>query len=682
MRQVLRRALGLPLSGGVPLQDTRVDHREGVHRGTGRTWKPSGALRPGRVRLMMVLGLMLTFAQPPSGAAAASGDLDQTFGRGGKVTTDLGLYPNGASDLAIQTDGKIVAAGEMVREDVDPRSVQDFALVRYHPDGTVDAGFGNNGVVTTDFGGMEYAPAIAIQTDGKIVVAGTVNSPCPCVGVAFALARYNSNGTLDTQFAGTGKVTTLVDGDSSARGVVIAPDGKIVAVGTTGNGDFALVRYQPGGTVDAGFGNGGKVITDFGIGGSRAEDIVIQDGKIVVAGSVSTFGTSYLDRPSLNFAVARYHSNGSLDTAFGVLGKVVTDFDGDDSGNSVAIQGDKIVVGGWSLQPGQERTESDFALARYNADGTLDDGLLNGGGFGTGGKVITDLGSTDELTGLVIQADRKIVAAGGSGEDFALTRYEPDGSVDGGFGTGGRVTTDFAGGEDFASGVVIQAGKIVLAGTSDGSFALARYLSDDGLDTVAPETTIMSGPPATTTDDTPTFEFTSTEAGSSFECRVDSLAFTPCTSPYTTQSLASGSHAFEVRATDPAGNIDATPATQSFTVEAPVELPALSIADTSAKEGNGGNKNIGFTVTLSRSSSDSVTVDWATANGSAATPEDYTGATGSLTFAAGELSKVVTVLVNGDRTRESNETFSVNLTSPTNATIADNQATGTIVNDD
>jgi uncharacterized delta-60 repeat protein len=631
--------------------------------------------------MTLVLGFMLTFAQPPSGASAASGDLDQTFGRGGKVTTDLGLYWNGASDLAIQTDGKIVAAGEVLRDDLDMKSAQDFALVRYHPDGTVDAGFGNNGVVTTDFGSMEGASAIAIQLDGKIVVAGrTYGGACGCND--FALARYNSNGTLDSQFAGTGTVTTSFGSVARATGVVIAPDGKIVAVGEA-EGDFALARYEPDGTLDAGFGFRGKVTTNFALDGigtsSVAEDVVIQDGKIVVAGSASF--PSAPNGPGSDFALARYHSNGSLDTGFGLLGKVVTDFGGDDYGRSVAVQSDKFVVGGASVRPGQQGSESDSALARYNADGTLDDGLLNGGGFGTGGRVITDLGGSDIFTGLVIQGDRKIVAAGGA-KDFAVTRYEPDGSVDGGFGTGGTVTTDFAGGEDFASGVVIQAGKIVLAGTSDGSFAVARYLSDDGLDTVAPETTIISGPPATTTDDTPTFEFTSTEAGSSFECRVDSLAFTPCTSPYTTQSLDSGSHAFEVRATDPAGNADGTPAKQSFTVEAPVEIPALSIADTSAKEGNGGNKNFGFTVTLSRSSSDSVTVGWTTANGTAAIPEDYSGATGSLTFTPGEMSKVVTVLVNGDRTRESNETFSVNLTSPTNATIADNQATGTIVNDD
>src|SRR5262249_51395919 len=176
-----------------------------------------------------------------------------------------------------------------------------------------------------------------------------------------------------------------------------------------------------------------------------------------------------------NFAVARYNADGTLDTTFSFDGKVTTDFGGDDRAFSVAIQADgKIVVAGASLtNPGD-----DFALARYNPDGSLD------AGFGTGGKVTTAFGSgLDHANACTIQADGKIVAVGADGGDFALARYNSDGSLDGTFGTGGKVTTDFGGQLEEAFGVAMQAdGKIVAAGAAAGGFALARYYPDGHLD--------------------------------------------------------------------------------------------------------------------------------------------------------------------------------------------------------
>ena len=255
-------------------------------------------------------------------AQTQSGTLDPSFGTGGKVTTDFA----GSGAIAVQPDGKLVAAGAATINDQ-----VDFALARYNSDGTLDTSFGTAGRVTTDFGGRwEGASSIALQGDGKIVVAGTTE-----VGqfAAFAVARYNSNGTLDTNFGSGGKVITGFANDTDrvalgpvsaqAYSVAVQPDGRIVATGyanVDGEEDFALVRYNANGTLDATFGAGGKVITEFGRlqqGFSYAfgNSIAVQSGgKIVVAGEAYISSGLVLNR---DFALARYNSNGTLDTSFG-----------------------------------------------------------------------------------------------------------------------------------------------------------------------------------------------------------------------------------------------------------------------------------------------------------------------------------------------------------------------------
>ncbi len=198
-------------------------------------------------------------------------------------------------------------------------------------------------------------------------------------------------------------------------------------------------------------------------------------------------------------------------------------------------------------------------------------------------------------------------------------------------------------------------------------------------DTTAPETTITSGPSGTTTDNTATFEFTASEPGSSFECQLDAGAFAVCDSPYTTQPLSAGDHSFWVRATDAAGNTDPTPASRSFSVA----RPALSIADRQATEGNRGTKTFSFTVTLSKASTETVSVSYSTADGTATVANgDYVASSGGLTFLPGETSSTINVSVKGDRRKEPNETFYVDLSNPTNATLDDSQGIGTITNDD
>ena len=184
------------------------------------------------------VALALITAALPAAAAAAPGDLDPTFGSGGKVTTDVG-GSDGAQAVAIQGDGKVVAAG--LGNFAGP-GTGDFALARYNPDGSLDTSFGSGGKVTTDFGGFDAASAVAIQPDGKIIAAGRSGSG------DFALARYNPDGSLDSSFGSGGKVTTDFGGFDSAFGVALQADGKIVAAGfqatsTQRGTDIAVARY-------------------------------------------------------------------------------------------------------------------------------------------------------------------------------------------------------------------------------------------------------------------------------------------------------------------------------------------------------------------------------------------------------------------------------------------------------
>jgi uncharacterized delta-60 repeat protein len=425
-------------------------------------------------------GLLMAVALV-AGATAADGDLDASFGSGGTVTTDFSGEQDVANALVSQKNGKLVAAGY---------SGVAFAVTRYNTDGSLDRGFGTGGKVLTHFSGnsFDFAYGVAIQSDGKIVVAGQSNVSGSS---DFAVARYSIHGDLDKSFGSGGKVVTDFTGHASYEGafaILIQSNGKIVLGGVsnaTGSADFALARYNTDGSLDTSFGSGGKVTTDFG--GCDSCDVatalaIQQDGKIVAAG-VSGANDDY-------FAISRYNSNGSLDTSFGNGGKVLTPFNGFASG--VAIQQDgKIVAAGYSGGPNVCNGGdygSDFALARYNTDGSLDTS------FGCGGKMTTDFagnGSVDQARAVAVQKDAKIVAAGfsgfsgppGTGYDFALARYDPNGSLDANFGHGGKATTDF-GSSDFGEALVVQSdGQIVVAGEGDnegsrgGNFALARYLA-------------------------------------------------------------------------------------------------------------------------------------------------------------------------------------------------------------
>lgn len=408
------------------------------------------------------------------------GALDVTFDLDGKVIVDFATDDDNATSAALQSDGKIVIAGSG-----NIKGNEDFALVRLLSTGGLDPAFDFDGKATTDFSTVnETANAVAMISGGKIVAVGT-SAGLIGTGDDIAVARYNSNGGLDNTFDSDGRVLTDILGVSNDTGHAIArqSDGKILVAGSTngrGTRDFALARYNVDGTPDVTFGTGGLVITDINLRDDTARAISIQTGgKILVAGSSGLSGIQ-------DVAIARYNTNGTLDTSFGSGGIVTTDIAaGDDQANAVTAQSDgKVVIAGFATVG----TNEDFLVARYTTTGALDST-----GFGVGGVVTTDFpaGGSDRARSVLIQTDGKIVVAGsadnGNDLDFALARYSNLGALDTlGFGTNGLVLTDISGGNDdeaFAMTAETD-GHLLLAGYSgnggDLDFAVARYDGTNG----------------------------------------------------------------------------------------------------------------------------------------------------------------------------------------------------------
>ena len=418
-----------------------------------------------------------------------AGNLDLSFSGTGMMSADLGGQ-NFIYDMAVQADGKIIAVGPATNGMND-----DFAVARFNPDGTPDTTFGGGaGKVVTDFAGSgDNATAVAVQGDGKIVVAGNVgiSGNGPFANTAFGVARYNADGTPDTTFSGTGKVITqfpaLPDHPDSAgpSSIVVQSDGKILVAGYAHNGtdnDFAIVRYHgdistgPPGTPDTGFGTAGVVRTHMG-GDDYASCMTLQgDGKILVAGQTNDGLTDSV--------LARYNADGTLDTAFNGTGKVILSLGVYmDAIYAIAVQPDgKIVTAGVS-----ESSNADFAVARFHGNiATGTPGTLDTTFNGTG-KAITAIGTDyDFADGIALQGDGKIVVSGtaGSGNNyrFAVLRYQADGTLDPTFHGNGMTTADFGLNEEGAFCTALQGdGKIVVGGYMFGvfnDFAVARFLGD------------------------------------------------------------------------------------------------------------------------------------------------------------------------------------------------------------
>jgi uncharacterized delta-60 repeat protein len=419
-------------------------------------------------RAIGATSIILTLFVSAQMAQAVDGDLDPTFGTGGMVMTDLAHSTDIANAVAVQADGKLVVVGTAYKQ--NDYSDEDFVVARYNTDGTLDTTFGRSGRVRTDFPGLAAVPSsVVIQPDGKIVVAGGAFPLFTFLG-DFKVVRYNPNGSLDTSFGDGGIVTTTFPQGSYAFDLALQSDGKIIAAGTVfvafdpgemSDTDFALARYNPNGSLDTTFGNSGTVATDFLGHEDDAFSVLIQpDGKIVAVGSANDPATFY------DFAAVRYLGNGTIDATFGVAGKVHTDF-GDqnfDRARSAALQSDgRIVAAGFAIS--QNGLSQNFAVARYTSNGVLDTT------FSRDGKTQIDFGNCCQgATKVLLQSDGKIITVGGSNgesseDDFLLARLNPRGALDSTFGIGGTVRTSFGDLNGGANGAALQSdGKIVAVG--------------------------------------------------------------------------------------------------------------------------------------------------------------------------------------------------------------------------
>jgi uncharacterized delta-60 repeat protein len=396
---------------------------------------------------------------------AQPGVLDPSFGVNGKVTLDFGMGNDDARDVAIQSDGKILVAGS-----ANINFVSYFAVVRYNPNGTLDNSFGDNGKALNLINGNQInsLSCMALQPDGKIVLGGSayVNNRWQ-----IALVRLNSDGSLDDSFSSDGVLTHIYGADDFCSAIALQADGKIVVggeSGDTGQGQhFSVFRFNSNGTIDVSFG-GGSHVAYVGIQ-SGAINLAIQtDGKIVLAGRTN-------DGVYDDVALVRFNATGFLDTGFdgdGIRTISLEEY-ADYATKIVQLPSGKLLVGGIS--------NTEFALMRFNLNGTLDNT------FSGDGIVKADMNDTfDELLDFELDADGRIVAVGHSLYnlyDIAVLRFNANGTFDNLFSLDGKTTVDFTGTYDYSYGVALQQdGKIVVVGSTDATaagnqndFAILRF---------------------------------------------------------------------------------------------------------------------------------------------------------------------------------------------------------------
>lgn len=350
------------------------------------------------------------------------GTLDPTWAGfvPGQVITPIGPDKDDANAVVVQSDGKAIVAGTCASSSGN----QNFCVARYLTNGSLDGSFGSSGKVVTSVGtGDDYAYAAAVQSDGKILLAGS----CSNAGsIDFCMVRYTSNGSsLDSSFGSNGKVFTGVSsGDDVARGIALQGDGKIVLAGrrdSQGQVVFCVARYNGDGSPDTSFDGNGKVLTSIG---SEAEAFAValqSSGKIILAGYCTNGGQK-------DFCLARYSGSGALDPSFDGNGVLATDFNGgNDTARAIVIQADgEIVVSGGCVVDAS--LPSRFCAARYHSDGSLDHSFAGSGKVATAVSGNDDAVHTDEVGAMTLQPDGKSLVVGrctnGSYTNFCTIRFD------------------------------------------------------------------------------------------------------------------------------------------------------------------------------------------------------------------------------------------------------------------
>lgn len=403
-----------------------------------------------------------------SGAAVyrltATGLPDTTFDSDGMSGVS---FPGGSQvhAIALQSDGKILIAGI---------GGFDIGVARFAANGAVDSTFDTDGMLTTGFPGApnSAANAVMVQADGKIVVAGYAT---PGGSRVLALVRYNADGSLDVAFDGDGRAIGIFGTRSWANTAVLQPDGKILVAGSVVPGgadeDILLARFTSAGGVDTAFASAGALFTALGPDDDEALTMLVYpDGRILAGG----LRQDAAGKPDLG--LIRYTAAGALDPSFGTGGTLIRSVSAEeDHVTSLALQNDGRILVGLRVYAGQD----EFSLLRLNVDGSPDPT------FHPGGTVVRPLADSQTLgRALAVQAGGKILVAGsaknaGFGSDFTLTRFLPDGSIDSAFGGGGTVWQSIQAGDDAANAMVLQSdGKILVAGrTHSGNMADPQLLA-------------------------------------------------------------------------------------------------------------------------------------------------------------------------------------------------------------
>ena len=450
----------------MPTQSRRAPSAQRVHSAAPSERPPRRAPAPCRLPESLERRLLM-----------AAGFLDPSFDGDGRVVRAAGT----AGAVVVQADGKVVTAGAV---EASSGTGFDFLLSRYNADGSPDVTFGQGGSVRTDFAGRsDVARAVAVQSNGRIVVAGSS-------GREFALARYLPDGTPDAGFDGDGLLTTAFFVGPGAGGVAldvaVQPDGKIVAAGSAspapGDAVFALARYNPDGTLDDTFDDDGRVTTAFGL--TAAYAVAVGPGGTIVAGG--TADTNFGDA-----ALARYNPDGRLDDEFGPF--PATGGDAPPAGVVLGVFGgggvydeirDVVVDVGGSVVAAGAAEDRGMVVARVTPDG-MSRQVFEAPEFpgGPGGNASFGAAATT----VALKPGEWVVATGyttdvaGQPENFALVRFNPDGVIDRTFGFRGVAVTDFrqtagANPQDAGASMALAPdGDILVAGTSNGRAALARY---------------------------------------------------------------------------------------------------------------------------------------------------------------------------------------------------------------
>ncbi|HEX5886565.1 MAG TPA: PKD domain-containing protein [Pyrinomonadaceae bacterium] len=404
----------------------------------------------------LILSVSLLSSVP---VAALDSELDPSFGGGGGVIADHNEFDQ-ITDILIQPDGKIVATGHSGIFATDAERL-DMMVARYNVDGSPDFTFGNNGVITTDVLFDARAMAVALQEDGKIVVAG---SGAASFSSRFAVVRYNADGSLDTSFGFGGIVTERIGRLSRIMDVAIQSDGYIVVAGEANfssrdtSSTATLARFEPSGFLDFTFGVGGvsrPVPAGFTTSPMATHNsIALQpDQKIAVAG-VCRLNTR------LEFCLSRYNSDGSLDNTFDGDGLVLTSFNSfssDGVAKDLSLQLDgKLVAVGQSVEAFSSPVS---VLARFNPDGSLDNSFGSNGD----GKVIIFEVAQLRAESLALKPNGRIVVAGGAvffggRSEMTVTYFSPDGVIQ-------DLATTSVGEHAVATAVAVQPdGRIVVGG--------------------------------------------------------------------------------------------------------------------------------------------------------------------------------------------------------------------------